>query len=53
MGDMVSIGIGAYDFLSYKNTFGDLLTPFCMADLHIETDTIVVKPSLNVSFPLR
>lgn len=40
MGEMVSISIGSYDFLSYKNTFGDLLTPFCMADLHIEPDTI-------------
>lgn len=40
MGEMVSISIGAYDFLSYKNTFGDLLTFFCMSDLHIESDIV-------------
>jgi hypothetical protein len=26
MGEVVSIQIGSYDFLSYKNTFGDLLS---------------------------
>ena len=35
MGEMVSISIGEYDFLSYKNTFGDLLTIFYEGDLHI------------------
>lgn len=36
MGTMVSISIGNYDFMSEKNTFGDLLLPFSKESLHIE-----------------
>ncbi|MDQ7095473.1 HEPN/Toprim-associated domain-containing protein [Desulfosporosinus sp. PR] len=32
MGEIVGIKIGSYEFLSYKNTFGDLLTIFCPED---------------------
>lgn len=39
MGEIVSISIGSYDFLSYKNTFGDLLLPFSMHDLHLDPVT--------------
>lgn len=39
MGEVVSISIGSYDFLSYKNTFGDLLLPFSMHDLHLDPAT--------------
>ena len=39
MGEIVSIRIGSYDFLSYKNTFGDLLLPFSMRDLHLDSVT--------------
>lgn len=39
MGEMVSISIGEYDFMSYKNTFGDLLTIFYEGDLHIVEGT--------------
>ena len=28
MGEVVGLRIGNYDFLSYKNTFGDLLSIF-------------------------
>lgn len=36
MGTMVSISIGNYNFLSYKNTFGDLLMPYSSSDLICE-----------------
>ena len=39
MGEIVNIRIGSYDFLSYKNTFGDLLLPFSMHDLHLDPVT--------------
>lgn len=36
MGEVIGLRIGNYDFLSYKNTFGDLLSIFCKEDLTIE-----------------
>lgn len=36
MGEVVGLRIGNYDFLSYKNTFGDLLSIFSKQDLKIE-----------------
>ena len=37
MGEIVSISIGSYDFISYKNTFGDLLTIYSPEDRQIKT----------------
>lgn len=37
MGTYVSISIGNFDFLSSKNSFGELLFPFSKADLRIGT----------------
>ncbi|EMS72779.1 HEPN/Toprim-associated domain-containing protein [Ruminiclostridium cellobioparum] len=39
MGEIVSISIGSYSFLSYKNTFGDLLTIFCPEDRCVKEST--------------
>lgn len=36
MGEIVGLCIGNYEFLSYKNTFGDLLSIFSKEDLTIE-----------------
>lgn len=36
MGTMVSIDIGNFNFLSAKNSFGDLLMCFSDDELHIE-----------------
>ncbi len=39
MGSMASINIGNYDFISYKNTFGDLLTIYSPEDLKVSEKT--------------
>jgi hypothetical protein len=39
MGEIVGIKIGSYDFLSYKNTFGDLLTIYCKEDRSVKECT--------------
>jgi hypothetical protein len=39
MGEIVGIKIGSYEFLSYKNTFGDLLTIFCPEDRRVKECT--------------
>lgn len=39
MGSMASITIGNYDFISYKNTFGDLLTIYSPEDLRVSEKT--------------
>lgn len=36
MGEIVGLCIGSYEFLSRKNTFGDLLSIFSQDDLTIE-----------------
>lgn len=36
MGTYVSISIGEFDFLTSKNSFGELLLPFSSRDLRIE-----------------
>lgn len=36
MGEIVGLSIGKYEFLSRKNTFGDLLSIFGKDDLKIE-----------------
>ena len=36
MGEIAGLCIGNYEFLSYKNTFGDLLSIFSKEDLTIE-----------------
>ena len=42
MGEVVGLRIGNYDFLSYKNTFGDLLSIFSKQDLKIEVRSLYV-----------
>lgn len=36
MGEIVGLAIGNYEFLSCKNTFGDLLSIFSKEDMRIE-----------------
>lgn len=38
MGEIVGLAIGNYEFLSCKNTFGDLLSIFSKEDLRIENE---------------
>ena len=50
MVEIVGLCIGSYEFLSRKNTFGDLLSIFSQDDLNIE-DVIIyhygIKNTLN------
>ena len=52
MGEIVGLCIGSYEFLSRKNTFGDLLSIFSQDDLTIEEVFDKESTLLQMKIPL-